>query len=142
MMPPAPPLLSTTTVWPSSRERGSISRRAVRSTPPPGGKGTMILMGRSGKLWAPARRAAARTGNAAAATSRLLRLLRKTKHLSAPPADLDRAGVAVQTLNQFVNYNRKAIDDEDAPSRRLPLRRGALRMPARSGRRHEPLQLF
>jgi hypothetical protein len=52
MMPPAPPLFSTTMVWPSSFDSGSIRSRAVRSTPPPGGKGTMILIGRLGKFWA------------------------------------------------------------------------------------------
>jgi hypothetical protein len=46
--PPAPCLFSTTTGWPRSRPIASATGRAVMSATPPGGKGTIIEMGRLG----------------------------------------------------------------------------------------------
>jgi hypothetical protein len=50
--PPAPPLLSTTTGWPSSRPRPSLMARAITSVEPPAANGTISLTGRLGKAWA------------------------------------------------------------------------------------------
>src|SRR6218665_1825405 len=41
MLPPAPPRLSTTAAWPMISGRRVVTRRAVASLPPPGGKGEM-----------------------------------------------------------------------------------------------------
>src|SRR5690606_35891736 len=48
MMPPAPALFSTTTVWPSSLLILSLSRRAAMSVVPPGAAGTTIVICFSG----------------------------------------------------------------------------------------------
>ena len=48
MMPPAPPLFSMTTCWPSASESFGWMVRAMKSRFPPGGKGTMNLIGRLG----------------------------------------------------------------------------------------------
>src|SRR6476469_8557078 len=45
MLPPAPGRLSTTIDWCSRSESGCAMRRAVVSTPPPGGQGTISLIG-------------------------------------------------------------------------------------------------
>jgi hypothetical protein len=50
MLPDAPGLLSTTTGWPSARDSGSMTRRAVKSVLPPGAVGTTKVMGRCGNL--------------------------------------------------------------------------------------------
>src|SRR5262245_22555409 len=111
MMPPAPPLFSMTTVWPSSLDNGSISSRAVRSTPPPGGNGTMILIGRLGYLsWAPAPRVSAATGNASAPISRLLRMLRKTTPFN-PALQPCRRHAPLQLLHRdFAEHLHEAVD--------------------------------
>ena len=46
--PPAPSLFSTIKVWRSSRPSASATGLATVSATPPGGKGTIITMGRSG----------------------------------------------------------------------------------------------
>src|SRR6218665_1199835 len=48
MVPVAPGLLSTTTVWLSRCCSDCDSTRATMSVEPPGGKGTTIVIGRSG----------------------------------------------------------------------------------------------
>ena len=45
MLPPAPPRLSTITCWPSAVESLSATMRAIESTPPPGGYGTISVIG-------------------------------------------------------------------------------------------------
>jgi hypothetical protein len=50
MLPPAPARLSTTKGWPSRWPISSETMRAVVSTPPPGGHGTISLMGCDGYL--------------------------------------------------------------------------------------------
>src|SRR5947207_12066835 len=64
MLPPAPALFSTITLWPSVSVSDIASVRAMASVGPPGGKGTTKLMGRSGK-----RSASAAAGSAAVAAS-------------------------------------------------------------------------
>jgi hypothetical protein len=55
MLPDAPGLFSTTTGWPSARDNGSTTRRAVKSVEPPGAVGTTSVIGRCGYLpWAKA----------------------------------------------------------------------------------------
>src|SRR5688572_4136660 len=140
MMPPAPLLFSITIGWPSSLDSGSISRRAVRSTPPPGGKGTMILIGRSGNLPC-AQAARATNGAATAAANRLLRVLRKATP-SAPRGKLDSHGMVIQHLTNKLSDNQKVNPDEENLSRRLPLRCRPVRMRDRSDRSHEQVQLL
>ena len=48
MAPAAPGRFSTTTLWPSDWESLSANRRAITSTPPPGGKPTTSRSGRDG----------------------------------------------------------------------------------------------
>jgi hypothetical protein len=68
MLPPAPERLSTTKGWPSRWPIISETMRAVVSTPPPGGHGTMSLMGCAGYLDASSAEAASGVAaNAAAA---------------------------------------------------------------------------
>src|SRR4051812_38519742 len=52
MLPDAPGRLSMTTGWPRRDASFSQKARAALSAPPPAGKGTIILMGRSGQDWA------------------------------------------------------------------------------------------
>src|SRR6187549_2361645 len=52
MVPPAPPRLSITTCWPRISESFAASGRATVSVPPPGGNGTIILIGLLGQSWA------------------------------------------------------------------------------------------
>ncbi len=62
MLPPAPGLFSTTTVWPQALRNSSAMRRATKSVEPPGEKPTTIvicLLGQS--ACACAKVAAART---------------------------------------------------------------------------------
>src|SRR5258706_7181056 len=49
MLPEAPARLSTTTCCPHASERSAASRRATRSTLPPGGNGVMMRTGLAGK---------------------------------------------------------------------------------------------
>src|SRR5688572_4395518 len=55
-MPDAPVRLSTTICWPSGLARSLATRRAIRSTLPPGGNGAMMRTGLAGysaaKAWA------------------------------------------------------------------------------------------
>ena len=48
IMPPAPDRLSTTTCWPHAAESFCAMVRANKSVPPPGGKGAMTRIGRTG----------------------------------------------------------------------------------------------
>src|SRR4051812_14272613 len=50
--PPAPPTVSTTTVWPSGARMYSAMMRAAVSVEPPGGKGTTSVTGFAGKVCA------------------------------------------------------------------------------------------
>jgi hypothetical protein len=50
--PTAPPTFSTMTDWPRSRLNWSAARRPMMSVLPPGAKGTTILIGREGQVWA------------------------------------------------------------------------------------------
>jgi len=66
MRPPAPGLLSTTTGWPSAWPNRSAMKRAMKSLPPPGVKGTISVIGWPGygascaaAAWANARAASA-----------------------------------------------------------------------------------
>jgi hypothetical protein len=61
MLPPAPPLLSTTKDWPKVLDSWSQISRLTPSVPPPGAKGTMKRTGLVGHAaWArPARNGAA-----------------------------------------------------------------------------------
>jgi hypothetical protein len=71
MTPAAPPRLSMTNGWPRPAASLSATIRATASTPPPAGKGTIKVIGRSGYLSAAAAMrattGAARTRTAAAA---------------------------------------------------------------------------
>src|SRR5262245_62089821 len=53
MVAPEPGLFSTWTGLPKARDKRSATTRAVASTPPPGGRGTMILIGLEGYDCAP-----------------------------------------------------------------------------------------
>src|SRR3954467_4467636 len=48
MVPPAPARLSTTTAWPKSSASRAPTKRATRSTDPPGANGTSMRTGRVG----------------------------------------------------------------------------------------------
>ena len=48
MPPPAPALFSITTGWPRSRDIASATGRATMSASPPGGNGTIMVMGLAG----------------------------------------------------------------------------------------------
>jgi hypothetical protein len=52
VLPEAPVRFSTTTVTPSRCPRPACASRATASTEPPGGNGTMILIGPDGQLGA------------------------------------------------------------------------------------------
>src|SRR6185295_14800911 len=52
MLPPAPPTFSITTVWPSGARMRSPRMRAAVSVEPPGGKGTISVIGRKGQVCA------------------------------------------------------------------------------------------
>ena len=54
MLPLAPPAFSITTGCPSGARMRSAMMRAVVSVEPPGGKGTISVIGRIGKFWAAA----------------------------------------------------------------------------------------
>src|SRR5690606_12028348 len=71
ILPPAPGLFSTTIGWPRSLASDSPSVRAITSIAPPGGKGTIQVMGRSGYA-AAAAEAANRPAIAAAAQTVLM----------------------------------------------------------------------
>src|SRR5574339_376943 len=69
MVPPAPALFSTTTGCPSSVESPCATARATPSVPPPGGNGTINLIGWVGHDWAPAVPAAKASARAQAEIS-------------------------------------------------------------------------
>jgi len=48
MVPPAPPRLSTTICWPSDAVSWSATLRAITVVLPPGGNGTISVIGRLG----------------------------------------------------------------------------------------------
>src|SRR5262249_25092818 len=48
--PAAPPRLSTRTCWPSAALSRSAVSRAIASTPPPAGNGTISVIGRDGQV--------------------------------------------------------------------------------------------
>ena len=50
MVPPAPTVFSTSTVWPSVLPMGMAIRRATASVGPPAANGTTSEIGRSGKV--------------------------------------------------------------------------------------------
>ena len=52
--PDAPPMFSTTTLWPSCLLSCCASTRATWSTDPPGGKTEISRTGLSGQVWPPA----------------------------------------------------------------------------------------
>src|SRR6188508_3825359 len=49
-VPPAPPMFSRMTGWPSAARIGSASTRPSASTAPPAGSATTIVIGRDGKF--------------------------------------------------------------------------------------------
>ena len=72
MLPFAPGRFSTTTGWPSAACSPSWNSRAAKSVPPPGGFGTITVMGRLGK--APWARSGSGAAIAAPAPSRARRV--------------------------------------------------------------------
>src|SRR6516162_7083807 len=50
IVPPAPVRFSITICWPIARDTGSPTRRATKSSPPPGASGTMKRTGRLGHV--------------------------------------------------------------------------------------------
>src|SRR4051794_3186993 len=68
-MPAAPPLFSTTTVWPHLAPSFCATMRAPVSVPPPGGKGTTRVTARFG--YVPCANTAAVAASSAAAVRRL-----------------------------------------------------------------------
>src|SRR5690606_26380056 len=80
MLPFAPALFSTTTVWPSFSPSAWATVRAIWSVAPPGAKGTITRRGRSGKdglSWAAtpvAARAVKPAASSAAAAARIDRM--------------------------------------------------------------------
>src|SRR5512144_2148605 len=70
MVPPAPALFSTITGCPSSAEIPCATARATPSVPPPGGNGTINLIGWVGHDCAPAVPAAQASARARAETTR------------------------------------------------------------------------
>src|SRR5437016_2829952 len=63
MLPPAPATLSMMSGWPSVTRMRSTSTRAIGSAAPPGGNGTMTVIGRDGQLCAVALPVAPRTAS-------------------------------------------------------------------------------
>jgi hypothetical protein len=51
-MPPAPPIFSITTGWPSSSPIRCANNRASTSLGPPAANGLIMVMGRVGHCWA------------------------------------------------------------------------------------------
>src|SRR5262249_42528836 len=82
MLPPAPPLFSTTTCWPQSSVNRLASTRAIGSAEPPGGNGTTKRTYRLGYDCPQAKRAA--TGRAAAPAASCSNL-RRGPFTDAPP---------------------------------------------------------
>src|SRR5262249_35565797 len=74
MLPVAPPTFSMMMVWPSAVRMPSAIRRPTTSVSPPGGNGTIIVIGRHGYACAKAKRDA--TGSAAAPAARCRNCLR------------------------------------------------------------------
>src|SRR3982074_958617 len=72
--PPAPPRLSTMIGSPSCLESGSCNMRAMTSVPPPGGYGTMKVMGLAGHC--------AEAGDAASASARPIKNARSVMRVS------------------------------------------------------------
>src|SRR3954447_12077045 len=70
MLPPAPPLFSTTTVWPHTSCRRLETSRAVMSVEPPGVNGTTTRTGFAGQSAAEARRDNAGAASTAALAPR------------------------------------------------------------------------
>jgi hypothetical protein len=68
VVPAAPATFSTTTCWPSVADIRSATSLATISVGPPAAKGTTIVMGREGKVWAVAGMAAVAARTAASAS--------------------------------------------------------------------------
>src|SRR5690606_24072512 len=107
-MPPAPALLSTTAATFQACAMGWVVRRAVVSTGPPGGKGTMKLTGRSGHLaaWACSGRQAA----AQAAPNAVTRRRRCTFCIGESPIFLVRAVAAAPRLPDIIRAEDQNSD--------------------------------
>jgi hypothetical protein len=89
-LPPAPGLLSTTTVQPSVWLSLSATMRAMMSVPPAGGNGTMSLIGLAGYVcaMAPPATAAAATAASSPRLIALIVIFRMSRLLERPgPSD-------------------------------------------------------
>src|SRR5512145_2030310 len=117
MVPPAPALFSTITGCPSSTERPCATARATPSVPPPGGKGTISLIGWVGHDWACAVPAAKASASAQAESTRkrwfMASLLFPFDGVAQgrEPLDLHLHDVA------FLQEDGRLLDDPDAQRR-------------------------
>src|SRR5262250_2504147 len=82
MLPVAPPTFSMMMVWPSAVRMPSAIRRPTTSVSPPGGNGTIIVIGRDGYACA---RAARGTAGSAAAPAARCRKFRRGSFIFEPP---------------------------------------------------------
>ena len=73
MVPPAPPMFSTSMGWPSDTRIGSISARTMVSTAPPAASGTTMVIGFDGNVCAGAAEQPSEAANAARASNVLKR---------------------------------------------------------------------
>src|SRR5215470_11014301 len=125
-MPPAPPLFSMMTCWPSSSVSGGAKIRPTTSIGPPAGNGTTMVMGRLGQSCALAGPAqASATMNAVIPrmfllprSPRLCLSLGRRFSIRARPAGLDRARPAIDfardELRQILRSAALRCRDRDA----------------------------
>src|SRR5438876_1006796 len=86
-MPPAPPMFSTMTGWPSWLLKPSATMRAIASVDPPAAKGATIVMGRIGQSSA---------GAECAANTAMIKLATLADTETRQPTVLIRTPAAIQ----------------------------------------------
>src|SRR5215831_4729185 len=105
--PPAPARFSTTTDCLSSRESASATGRATVSATPPGGNGTIIVIGRSGHVCACAAVTTAAASEASSSERIVVRQTRMQKlRRFADISIADRTGASMITLPSLARVSR------------------------------------
>src|SRR6218665_2421779 len=115
MLPPAPPRLSTTAAWPMISGRRVVTRRAVASLPPPGGKGEMNFTVCAGKPLR-AGSGSADAGCRASAASHAAAMARRAR-CGTREAD-DMAGLLEQ--ERTTTSGKKAVSGQCRPTGQMP----------------------
>src|SRR4029077_1994211 len=100
--PPAPPTFSTITGWPSAAPILSAMMRAATSVEPPGGNGTISVIGRDGKLSACA--GASATGRSASAIQATLRIRATIRLCIFAPRSYVRQVFVSDTVPRFCAF--------------------------------------